>query len=80
MKQYKLHAFRAPCPTRDSSYFGLFTTIRAMGLCLCRKGLFAEFLNLGMMLYFDPTHWPDFRIDFQVGNRENSDMGPSCKL
>ena len=25
---------------RDSSYFGLFPTIRAVGLCLCPKGLF----------------------------------------
>ena len=25
---------------RDSSYFGLLSTIRAVGLCLCPKGLF----------------------------------------
>ena len=48
-----------------------------MGLCLCPKGLFR---NMGMLPYFDPTHWPDFRTDFQVGNLETSDSGSSCKL
>ena len=27
---------------RDSSYFGLFATIRIVGLCLCLKGLFSR--------------------------------------
>ena len=31
----------------DSSYFGLFSIIRDVGLCLCPKG---------MLPYFDPTH------------------------
>ena len=35
---------------------------------------------MGMLPYFDPTHWLDFRTDFQVGNRGTSDSDPSCKL
>ena len=30
---------------RDSSYFGLFSTIRVVGLCLCPKGLFGRILK-----------------------------------
>ena len=30
---------------RDSSYFDLLSTIRAMGLCLCPKGLFGRILK-----------------------------------
>ena len=48
----------------DFSYFGLFSTIRVVG----------------MLSYFDPTHWPDFRTYFQVGNQGTSDLVPSCKL
>ena len=62
------------------SYFGLFSTTRVVGLCLCSKGLFGKFRNMGMLPYFDPTHWPDFRTDFQVGNRGTSYSGPSCIL
>ena len=30
---------------RDSSYFGLFSTIRVVGLCLCPKRLFGQILK-----------------------------------
>ena len=32
---------------KDSSYFGLFSTIRAVGLCLCLKGLFGRISKYG---------------------------------
>ena len=36
----------------------------------------AEFRNMGMLPYFDHAHWPNFRTDFQVGNRGTSDLSP----
>ena len=36
----------------DSSYFGLFFTIRAMGLCLCPKGLFGQISKYGNAALF----------------------------
>ena len=36
----------------DSSYFGLFSTIRAVGLCLCPKGLFGKILKYGNAALF----------------------------
>ena len=32
---------------KDSSYFGLFSTIRVVGLCLCPKGLFDRISKYG---------------------------------
>ena len=32
---------------RDFSYFGLFSTIRAVGLCFCLKGLFGRISKYG---------------------------------
>ena len=37
---------------RDSSYFGLFSTIRAMGLCLFLKGLFGRTSKYGNAALF----------------------------
>ena len=37
---------------RDSSYFGLFSTIRVVGLCLCPKGLFCRILKYGNATLF----------------------------
>ena len=37
---------------RDSSYFGLFSTIRVVGLCLCLKGLFSQILKYGNAVLF----------------------------
>ena len=52
------------------------------GLCqvFALRGCLDEFRNMEILPYFDPTYWPDFRIDFQVGTRGNSDSDPSCKL
>ena len=65
---------------RDSSYFGLFSTLRVVWLCLCPKGLFGRISKYRNAAYFDPTHLLDFRMDFQVGTRGNSDSSRSCKL
>ena len=37
---------------RDSSYFGLFSTIRIVGLCLCPKSLFGRISNYGNATLF----------------------------
>ena len=37
---------------RDSSYFGLFSTIRIVGLCLCPKGLFGRISKYGNATLF----------------------------
>ena len=37
---------------RDSSYFGLFSTIRVVGLCLCPKGLFSRISKYGNATLF----------------------------
>ena len=37
---------------RDSSYFGLFSTIRSVGFCLCPKGLFGRISNYGNAALF----------------------------
>ena len=37
---------------RDSFYFGLFSTIRAVGLCLCSKGLFGRISKYGNAALF----------------------------
>ena len=37
---------------RDSSYFGLFSTIRVVGLCLCPKGLFGQISKYGNVALF----------------------------
>ena len=37
---------------RDSSYFGLFSAIRSVGLCLFPKGLFGRILNYGNAALF----------------------------
>ena len=37
---------------RDSSYFCLFYTIKAMGLCLCPKGLFGRISKYGNATLF----------------------------
>ena len=37
---------------RDSSYFGSFSTIRVVGLCLCPKGLFGRILKYGNTALF----------------------------
>ena len=37
---------------RDSSYFGLFATIRVVGLCLCPKGLFGRISKYGNATLF----------------------------
>ena len=37
---------------RDSSYFGLFSTIRVLGLCLCPKGLFGRISKYGNAALF----------------------------
>ena len=37
---------------RDSSYFGLFFTIRVVGLCLFPKGLFGKILKYGNATLF----------------------------
>ena len=38
------------------------------GCIFTLRGCLAEFQNMGMLPYFVPTHWLDFRTDFQVGN------------
>ena len=37
---------------RDSSYFGLFSTIRIVGLCVFPKGLFARISKYGNATLF----------------------------
>ena len=37
---------------RDFSYFGLFSIIRAVGLCLCPKGLFCQISKYGNVALF----------------------------
>ena len=37
---------------RDSSHFGLFSTIRVVGLCLCPKGLFDRISKYGNAALF----------------------------
>ena len=54
--------------SRDSSYFGSFSTIRDVGLCLCHKGLFGRILKYGNA------------ANFSMGNQGTLDSGPSCKL
>ena len=38
--------------SRDSLYFGLFSTIRVVGLCLCPKGLFGRISKYGNATLF----------------------------
>ena len=49
---------------RDSSYFGLFSTLRVVWLCFCPKGLFGRISKMEMLPYFDPTYWMNFSTDF----------------
>ena len=37
---------------RDSSYFGLFSTLRVVWLCLCLKGLFGRISKFGNAAIF----------------------------
>ena len=37
---------------RDSSYFGLFSTLRVVWLCFFPKGLFGQILELGNVVHF----------------------------
>ena len=37
---------------RDYSYFGLFSTIRVVELCLCSKGLFGRISKYGNAILF----------------------------
>ena len=53
--------------SRDSSYFGLFSTLRVMWLCFCLKGLCGRMLECGNAALFNPTHCPDFGIGFRLG-------------
>ena len=50
----KVHIFDEGYTPRgsDSFFFGLFSTIRAMGLCLCLKGLFDSILKYGNATLF----------------------------
>ena len=44
------------------------------------RGCLAKFWNERISPSFDPTHWMDFRTDFQVGNCGTLDSSPLCKL
>ena len=50
----KVHIFDEGCTLRgrDSSYFGLFSTIRVVRLCLCIKGLFGRISKYGNATLF----------------------------
>ena len=37
---------------RDSSYFGLYSTLRAVWWCFCHKGLFGQILECGNAALF----------------------------
>ena len=60
--------------------FVYFPPYGLYGCVFSLRGCLALFRNMEILPYFDPTHWPDFRTDFWVGTRGNSDSGPSCKL
>ena len=49
----------------------LIFTLRAVWLCLALRGVFGWILNYGKLPYLDPTHYPDFRTGFRVGNKGN---------
>ena len=47
----------------------LFSTLRAMWLCLTPRGMFGCILNYGKLPHFDPMHYPDFRTGFLPRNK-----------
>ena len=55
----------------------LFSILRAMWLCFAPREMFGCILNYGKLPYFDPTHYPDFRTCFRVGNKGNLVVCPS---
>ena len=58
----------------------LFSTLKVVWLCLAPRGMFGYILNYGKPPYFDPTHWPNFRTGFRVGNKGNLVVCPLGKL
>ena len=58
----------------------LFSSLRVVWLCLAPRGMFDCILNYGKLPYFNRTHYSDFRIGFQVGNKGNLAMCPLSKL
>ena len=53
--------------SRDSSYFGLFSTLRVVWLCFFPKGIFSQILECRNATLFDLVHCSDFGIGFRLG-------------